>query len=54
MKRLVTIICRSGCRGYVSIETLPMGRRDYDPYAEVSRMLTALRNAIAATESIGH
>ncbi len=50
MTRLVTIIRRSGYRGYVPIETLSMGRKDYDPIAEVTRMLTALRSAIASTE----
>ena len=31
------------------IETLSMGRKDYDPYAEVTKMLTDLRSALAAT-----
>lgn len=50
MKKLVTIIRRSGYRGYVPIETLSMGRKDYDPRAEVGKMLVELRAALAATE----
>jgi hypothetical protein len=49
MKKLVTIIRRSGYRGYVPIETLAMGRQDYDPYAEAARMLADFREAVAAT-----
>ena len=52
MNRLVTIIRRSGYRGYVPIETLAMGRKGYDPYAEVTRMLADLRAALAATEPV--
>lgn len=52
MNRLVTIIRRSGYRGYVPIETLSMGRKGYDPYVEVTRMLTDLRAALAGTESV--
>lgn len=52
MKKLVTIIRRSGYRGYVPIETLSMRRKDYDPYVEVTKMLRQLREAIAATESV--
>jgi hypothetical protein len=33
----------------VPIETLAMGRKDYDPYAEVTKMLEQLRTALAAT-----
>ena len=50
MKRLVAIIRASGYRGYVPIETLAMSRKDYDPYAEVTRMLTELRAALAVAE----
>ncbi|MCX6952866.1 MAG: sugar phosphate isomerase/epimerase [Verrucomicrobia bacterium] len=50
LKKLVTIIRQSGYRGYVPIETLAMGRKDYDPSAEVTTMLTDLRSALAATE----
>ncbi len=49
LKRIVTSIRRSGYRGYVPIETLTMGRKDYDPYAEASRLHRDLRAAIAAT-----
>jgi sugar phosphate isomerase/epimerase len=50
MRRLVTIIRQSGYRGYLPIETLAMGRPDYDPFVEVPKVLAALREAIAATE----
>jgi sugar phosphate isomerase/epimerase len=47
MKKLVAIIRQSGYRGYVPIETLAMGRKDYDPAAEVTKMLVDLRAALA-------
>ncbi len=50
MKRLVSIIRKSGYRGYVPIETLSMRRKGYDSYIEVPKMLAELRAAIAATE----
>ncbi len=49
LTKLVTLIRGSGYRGYVPIETLSMGRKDYDPYAEVTKMLEQLRAALAAT-----
>jgi sugar phosphate isomerase/epimerase len=49
--RLVRIVRESGYRGYLPIETLPMGRRDYDPQEEVTTLLTDLRRAIAETAS---
>jgi len=49
MKKLVAIIRRSGYRGHVPIETLVMGRKDYDPYAEAARMLVDFRETVAAT-----
>lgn len=49
MKRLVTIIRKSGYRGYVPIETLSMRRKDYDSYVEVTKMLRDLQAALAAT-----
>ena len=52
MKKLVTIIRQFGYRGYVPIETLASGRPGYDSFVEVGKMLTELREAIAATESI--
>ena len=48
-KKLVAIIRQSGYRGYVPIETLSMGRKDYDPAAEVTKMLADLRTALAAS-----
>ena len=49
MAKLVTIIRQSGYRGYVPIETLSMGRKDYDPYAEVTKMLHDLTAALATS-----
>ena len=49
LKKLVTIIRRSGYRGYLPIETLASGRKGYDSFVEVPRMLAELREAIAAT-----
>jgi sugar phosphate isomerase/epimerase len=46
-KKLVRIIHEGGYRGFVPIETLAMGRKDYDPAAEVVKVLTAMREAIA-------
>lgn len=45
-RRLVRIIHDGGYRGFVPIETLAMGRKDYDPAAEVRRALAAVRDAI--------
>jgi len=36
----------------VPIETLASGRKGYDSFVEVSKMLNGLREAIAATEGI--
>ena len=47
MKKLVGIIQQSGYRGYLPVETLAMGRKDYDPHVEVAKMLVELREAIA-------
>jgi len=52
MKKLLKIIRESGYHGYLPIETLRMGRKDYDSFVAVSRMLTELQEAIATTESI--
>lgn len=52
MVKLVTIIRRSGYRGYVPIETLSMRRPGYDSYVETKKMLAELRAALAATESV--
>jgi len=45
--KLTKIIHDGGYRGFVPIETLAMGRKDYDPAAEVVKALTAMRAAIA-------
>jgi sugar phosphate isomerase/epimerase len=52
LKRVVTLIRQAGYRGYLPIETLMMGRKDYDPLVEVPKMLAELRAAIAATEPV--
>ncbi|MEO7412177.1 MAG: sugar phosphate isomerase/epimerase family protein [Opitutaceae bacterium] len=52
MLKLVTIIRRSGYRGYIPLETLAMRRPGYDSYVEVKKLLAELRTALAATESI--
>jgi sugar phosphate isomerase/epimerase len=49
MRRLVAIIRASRYRGYLPIETLAMGRKDYDPRVEVPKMLADLRAAIEAS-----
>jgi sugar phosphate isomerase/epimerase len=49
MKRLLAIIRQSGYRGYLPIETLRMGRPDYDSFKEIPRMLAELEAAVAAT-----
>lgn len=46
-KRLARIIHDGGYRGFAPIETLSMGRKDYDPSAEIVRVLVAMRQAIA-------
>ena len=52
LKKLVAIIRQSGYRGYVPIETLSSGRKGYDSYVEIPKMLDGLREAIAATEDV--
>ncbi len=47
LPRLVKILRASGYRGYIPIETLAMGRKDYDPYAEVAKLHADLRVALA-------
>ncbi len=49
MLKLLNIVRQSGYRGYLPIETLSMGRKDYDPFAEIAKMLVELREAIDAT-----
>lgn len=46
-RRLVRILLDGGYRGFVPIETLAMGRKDYDPGAEVLKVLNGLRGALA-------
>jgi sugar phosphate isomerase/epimerase len=52
MRRLVTIIRRSGYSGYLPIETLSMRRPGYDSYAAATQMLGELRAAMAVTAAI--
>ena len=47
-QKLVKIIHDGGYRGFVPIETLAMGRKDYDPAVEVVKVLKSMREAIAA------
>jgi len=42
------IIAAGGYRGFVPIETLSMGRKDYNPAAEVEMVLKGMREGIAA------
>jgi sugar phosphate isomerase/epimerase len=46
-KKLTKIIHAGGYRGFLPIETLGMGRKDYDPYTEVEMVLKGMREAIA-------
>lgn len=48
LRRIVRIVRDAGYRGYLPIETLAMGRRDYDPEAELAAMLADLREALEA------
>ena len=50
-KKLTKILHDGGYRGFVPIETLSMGRKDYDPAAEVVKVLTAMREAIKFLDS---
>ena len=49
LTRLMRIISAAGYRGFVPIETLAMGRKDYNPPAEVERLLQGMR-AVAYTQ----
>ncbi len=49
LKKLLTIIRQSGYHGYLPIETLRMGRTNYDSYQEIAKILAELRAAIDAT-----
>jgi sugar phosphate isomerase/epimerase len=46
-RRLVRVLLDGGYRGFLPIETLAMGRKDYDPAAEVLKVLHGLRGALA-------
>ena len=50
--RLLTIIRQSGYRGYLPIETLRMGRANYDSFKAIPQMLDDVRAAIDATASL--
>lgn len=52
MLKLVTIIRRSGYRGYVPLETLSMRRPGYDSFVEVKKLFAELQAALAATATI--
>ena len=44
--QLAKIIHNGGYRGFLPIETLAMGRKDYNPFIEVEKVLVAMREAI--------
>jgi sugar phosphate isomerase/epimerase len=46
LKKLVKVLRASAYRGYLPIETLAMGRRDYDPFVEVAKMVAEMRSAL--------
>jgi sugar phosphate isomerase/epimerase len=46
-KKLAQVIHAGGYRGFVPIETLAMGRKDYNPATEVVKVLHGMREAIA-------
>ena len=48
MKRVLQIVRKSGYHGFLPIETLSMGRKDYDSYRAIRAMLAQLREAIEA------
>ena len=52
MMKLMTIIRKSGYRGNVPIEALPLKRADYDPFVEVPKILKQVREAMKATADI--
>jgi sugar phosphate isomerase/epimerase len=47
MRKIVKIARDAGYNGYLPIESLPMGRKDYDTPGELRRMLKELKAAIA-------
>lgn len=50
--KLLTIIRKSGYRGNIPIETLPLQRPDYDPTIEFPKVLGKVRQAMESTASI--
>jgi sugar phosphate isomerase/epimerase len=50
LKKLVRIARDAGYRGYLPIETLPVGKEDYDPRTRVQEAVKELREALAAAE----
>ncbi len=49
LKRLITIVRKSGYSGYLPIETLSPRGKPYDPYAVVPEFLKQVREALAQT-----
>jgi hypothetical protein len=47
MRKIVKIARDAGYNGYLPIESLPMGRKDYDTPGELKRMLKELKAAIS-------
>jgi hypothetical protein len=47
MRKIVKIARDAGYNGYLPIESLPMGRKNYDTPGELRRMLKELKAAIA-------
>jgi sugar phosphate isomerase/epimerase len=50
--KLIKIIRQSGYRGYLPIETLASGRKGYDSFVEVPKLLAELRAAMVATAGV--
>ena len=50
LKKLVKVIRTGAYRGYLPIETLAMGRSNYDPHTAVTGLLAELRAALANPE----
>lgn len=46
-KKRAKIIHDGGYRGFLPIELLAMGRKDYNPFIEVEKVIAAMREAIA-------
>jgi hypothetical protein len=46
LKRLLAIVRRSGYHGYLPVETLRMGRTDYDSFTAIPKMFGELRRAL--------